>query len=374
MTLLFYTVIDALAVILLYLQEKWYNGRIYGFTLNPFFCKKSDIFRVLSFILLVCVIIFRDSVGTDYDSYAQIYLDIVRNNLLDIEITWLSPGFRFICVLLGNIAPNNYYLMFGIFGFFSVYYLYKSIYKMSVSPYQSLYLFICFCLYYQFFNQFRQMLAIVITLYALSYLLEGKRILFSVYVLISAMLHSSSAVFFVLLFVGKRHLNYTALFIYVMVAVLGCLYFDSFMLLLKDQISYGAIYIGWAEYDTVYNTSVIINTFVRILILTICMLVYKETVTRANYTKYLYNAAWICTIIQIFTLQSYVFGRVTTYFFVPYIILLPEVLKTYENKFGKYGLFAKILFFISFAIYHYVYYMLGGATGGGYDEYNFIDL
>ena len=104
------------------------------------------------------------------------------------------------------------------------------------------------------------------------------------------------------------------------------------------------------------------------------MLVYKETVTRANYTKYLYNAAWICTITQIFTLQSYVFGRVTTYFFVPYIILLPEVLKTYEKIFGKYGLFAKILFFISFAIYHYVYYMLGGATGSGYDEYNFIDL
>lgn len=372
MTLLFYTVIDALAVILLYVQEKWYNGRNYGFTLNPFFVKKSDIFRVLSFILLVCVIIFRDSVGADYDSYAQIYLDIVRNNLLDIEITWLSPGFRFICVLLGNIAPNNYHIMFGIFGFFSVYYLYKSIYKMSVSPYQSLYLFICFCLYYQFFNQFRQMLAIVITLYALSYLLEGKRILFSVYVLISAMLHSSSAVFFVLLFVGKRYLNYTALFIYVMVAVLGCLYFDSFMLLLKDQISYGAIYIGWAKYDTAYNTSVVINTFVRILILTICMLVYKETVTRVNYTKYLYNAAWICTIIQIFTLQSYLFGRVTTYFFVPYIILLPEVLKTYKNKFGKYGLFAKILFFISFAIYHYVYYMLGGASGGGYDVYNII--
>ena len=40
MTLLFYTVIDALAVILLYLQEKWYNGRNYGFTLNPFFVKK----------------------------------------------------------------------------------------------------------------------------------------------------------------------------------------------------------------------------------------------------------------------------------------------------------------------------------------------
>ena len=120
MTLLFYTVIDALAIILLYMQEKWYNGRNYGFTLNPFFVKKNDIFRVLSFILLVCVIIFRDSVGADYDSYAQIYLDIVRNNLLDIEITWLSPGFRFICVLLGNIAPNNYhtlclgYLVFSV--------------------------------------------------------------------------------------------------------------------------------------------------------------------------------------------------------------------------------------------------------------------
>ena len=82
MTLLFYTVIDALAVILLYLQEKWYNGRNYGFTLNPFFVKKSDIFRVLSFILLVCVIIFRDSVGADYDSYAQIYLDIVCQILI----------------------------------------------------------------------------------------------------------------------------------------------------------------------------------------------------------------------------------------------------------------------------------------------------
>lgn len=55
-------------------------------------------------------------------------------------------------------------------------------------------------------------------------------------------------------------------------------------------------------------------------------------------------------------------------------MLLPEVLKTYENKFGEYGIFVKLLFFICFTLYHYVYYLLGGTTGSGYDEYNFIDL
>lgn len=374
MTLLFYTVIDALAVILLYVQEKWYNGRNYGFTLNPFFVKKSDIFRVLSFILLVCVIIFRDSVGNDYEAYALVYLDIVRENLSDMEIAWLSPGFIFICSLLGYIAPNNYYFMFGVFGFFSVYYLYKSISKMSVSSYQSLYLFVCFCLYYQLFNQFRQMLAVVIALYALSYLMEERKIYFSIYVIIASLFHPSAIVFFILLLAGKRQFNCMILFLYLMVAVLGYLFFDNVMLFFKEQSHYGAVYVGWTIYDVDYKASVIVNTFIRVFILLVCMLVYKTTTQRASYTKYLYNVAWICTVIQIFTLQSYLFGRVTTYFFVPYIILLPEVLKTYEIKLGKYGICARIFFFICFAIYHYGYYLLGGASGSGYDEYRLIDF
>ena len=372
MTLLFYTVIDIMSVIFLYIQEKILKRK--KFSLNPFYVDKRDIFGMVSFLLLVFVIVFRDNVGKDYALYVNAYLDIVHDNLSDMEYTWLSPGFILICDFIGSIASNNYYFMFGIFGFFSVYYLYRSICKMSVSAYQSLYLFICFCLYYQFFNQFRQMLAVVITLYALSYLVEHKRGYFSFYVFIATMIHSSSAVFFILWLIEKMCFNYKTFFLYVIVVVLGCVYFDNLMLFIQEQSSYGAIYIGWAIYDVAYGDSVVINTCVRLLLLLTCMIVYKDTVKRANYTECLYNVAWLCTILQIFTLQSYLFGRITTYFFLPYIILLPEVVKTYEIKFGKYGIFVKVIFFICFALYHYVYYLLGGATGSGYDEYNFIDL
>ena len=111
MTLLFYTVIDIFSVLFLYIQEKCSLKRE-EFSLNPFFVSKNDFFSILSVLLLTAVIIFRDSVGNDYEAYALVYLDIVRENLSDMEIAWLSPVFIFICSLLGYIAPNNYYFMF----------------------------------------------------------------------------------------------------------------------------------------------------------------------------------------------------------------------------------------------------------------------
>lgn len=374
MTLLFYTVIDILSVVFLYFQEKFNNGRRLHFTFNPFCVNKSDMFGIISYLLLVCVIIFRDGVGTDYSSYASIYLDIAKENLLDIERAWLAPGFLFICRILGYIDPMNYYLMFAFFGILSISYIYKSIYTMSSSIYLSLYLFLCSCLYYQMFNQFRQMLAISITLYALSYLLERKRGMFSFYVFLATMIHQSAVVFYILLVVRDIKFSYKLFGVYAIISILGFFYFDNLMMLIKDESNYGAVYVGSTLYDVAYSGSVIVNTFVRIFILLLCMLVYNDTVNRAKYTVYLYNVAWICTVIQIFTLQSYLFGRVTTYFFVPYIILLPEVLKTYEIKLGKYGICARIFFFICFAIYHYGYYLLGGASGSGYDEYKLIDF
>lgn len=240
---------------------------------------------------------------------------------------------------------------------------------MSSSIYLSLYLFLCSCLYYQMFNQFRQMLAISITL---SYLLERKKGMFSFYVFLATMIHQSAVVFYILLVIRDIKFSYKLLGVYAIISILGFFYFDNLMMLIKDESNYGAVYVGSTLYDVAYSGSVIVNTFVRIFILLLCMLVYNDTVNRAKYTVYLYNVAWIYTVIQIFTLQSFLFGRVTTYFFLPYIVLLPEVLKTYEIKFGKYGIFARIFFFICFAIYHYVYYLFGGASAGGYNEYSVV--
>lgn len=96
---------------------------------------------------------------------------ICSGTLLDGEITWLkqSPLFYLICVLCAKFG-GSYQLMFACVAFVTLYFIYAAIIRSSSDWVTSIYLYLCFCLYFQSFNQIRQMAAVAISLYALTWL------------------------------------------------------------------------------------------------------------------------------------------------------------------------------------------------------------
>jgi hypothetical protein len=344
-----------------------------AFRVKDFFLGKYNVYSLFSFMFLFLVIALRDRVGRDYINYARAYIKVNSGNLDVVTKDWLSIGYRILCKIVGIFGKENYRLMFAVVGFITLFFFYSAIKNMSKSAPLSLFLLISFCLYYQMFNQSRQMLAISITTFAFKYLLykdKKQKFKFILFVGLATLIHTSAIVAFILFFLCNLNINAKTISFYILLTSIIYFSFD-FVRYILSFTRYGQAYFGWIQRDTSFEISSIYNLVVRLLMIVICLLFSKSVVRRSSNTRGLYNAVLICTCLQIITLKSYLFSRLTTYFFIFYIFLIPEVLYSIcesSKKNSKVLVYSMAI--ILFFIYHMIYYFSSnGASGSGYSIY-----
>lgn len=378
MTLVFYIIIDLCAIMLMRAASKY--APCAGYPCHPrmHFSRsiaRYKLFAFLSLMVLFLVAALRDHVGRDYTGYLNAFIRVNNGTLTQADENWLSPAYRLLCLIVGLFGKENYILMFAVTSAITLFFLYKAICLNSPDWTLSLFLFIAFCLYYQTFNQMRQMLALGITTYAITYLRKGEWIKYILWTLAASMFHTSAIVMLALVVVSKWKISAKTLFVYALGTVLVFLFFNPLLHLLS-YTNYGRTYLGWAKYNTSYEISSFLNLGVRIIMLVGCMFFKKKVLERSPSSSLLYHSAIICTIFQLITLRSYLFGRVTTYFFAAYIFLIPEVVcvckRMFKQRDRKWVTFAV---YAVFTAYHFVYYFSGsGAIGSGYDAYKSLLL
>lgn len=381
MSFIFYSCVEIIAISFLICADNMVSERRRKFiqTDSRFFLLNRNFILyahhlcfMLSFLVLFLVAALRDNVGIDYHSYADAYLTI-NFHPESVNTAWLEPSYIFICRMLGIFAPRNYYIMFAFISFLTMLFLYGSIYKISCSWAMSLYIFICFCLYYQSFNQIRQILAITVTTYACWFLIQDRVKTFFFYVFVAYLLHKSAMVMLLLGFVYKRDINIKNLCMYILICILLHFGYSVIINTLLPFTKYSG-YIG-SSFDMYMKLSTVINMAVRIIMLAGCLMFSKGTIKRAPYTVTFYNSVIICTILQTLTLRSAIFGRTTTYFFVVYIFLIPEVVKTIESYFTKKGAkLIRLTAILFLMIYYLIYCFAPGSVGGsgGIPEYKML--
>lgn len=377
MTLLFYLCIDIIAIFFALMADKYVvnNRNIYSQSDKRDWgivrIKVYKLFFLISFITLFFVVAFRDNVGADYNGYKNAFLHVNAGNLSIYEKRWLSIGYRILCQIIGIISHNNYILMFAVVGGITIYFFYRAIYEVSIHWGLSVFLFISFCLYYQCFNQVRQMMAMAITTYAYRYIQEEKSMKFFLCVGIATLFHTSAIVMLAVYIVRNWKMCFKNYCLYIGGSIAGYVGFDLIIYILS-YTNYGKTYLQWAKYNTSFELSSILNLGVRIILLVGCLIFAKDTIKRKASTLGLYNAVIICTIFQILTLKSYLFGRITTYFFCMYIFLIPEVMETIKRCVDKISYrIIQIVLIILLIAYHFVYYFSSsGASGSGYEIYN----
>lgn len=338
---------------------------------TAFSLKISNIYIFLSFLVLFLVLATRDHVGTDYQQYVTTYGNISINSLNTGDVEWLkqSIAFWWICKAL-SFFTSNYYYMFAVIGFITLFYFYKAIISVSCNWTYSLFLFLVFCLYYQSFNQVRQVAAIAIIAYSYKFLKKENFKLFVTTIIVASLFHLSALVFMMAWFIRKIKINFKNIFIYMIVGVIFFLFFDK-LVNLFNFISYIRTYSSSETYSMEYGMSTILNFIVRLLMYLGCLMFAKKTVAREKYTVALYNIVAICTVLQIGAISFNIFGRITTYFYIAYIFLIPEVLKTIKELFSERdGILIYIGSSLLFCIYNVVYYFSSaGAVAAGYSMY-----
>ena len=384
-TFIFYLCIDFIAVSLIACADSMVSERrrseIQAYR-KGMLLRRNVIFTahhlcfVISFLVLFIVAALRDHVGIDYNLYASTYVNINSGHSYGYYDNWLSFGYVALCRFLGIFAPRNYEVMFAVVAFLTLYFLYKAIYKMSCSWWLSLCVFLCFCFYYSSFGQPRQFCAIALTTYACSFLRKNingglrQKKYFLLYVLLAFSIHKSALFMLVLYPCCHIRMNRRNLFTYVLILIGFHVAYDIVLWVISNT-SYKN-YIG-SNFDVAFNENTAANSVMRLIMLVGCLLFAKSTVKRNPDTLIYYNSVIICTILTTLSVKMYLIARMTQYFYVMYIFLIPEVVKSIQSHLTSNN--KKIMLFLTLLlllVYHFIYYALTNTGARNYGVYKMM--
>lgn len=361
MTILFYSIIEIFSLVIIYQASKKYKNKGY----NSFFILVGGVlFFVIAFRAL--------DVGTDYRTYHDAMIRVAENKELDYDYSWLSYGFRMLIkmvALLGFPSEIVAYLVSALMAGGTIYFFLRAIKELSVNPTMSLFIFFCFCYFFQAMNQFRQMFAIAVVFYAYKYINVSFQ-KYVVLILVAGCIHSSALIMIPVYFVVKIKLTKKVVGIYfISMLLIGGLW--EFIKKLIEFTPY-YYYLGWEEYDTSLKNSTLMNLFVRIILVCFCLLLKKRVTKCSEKNEVLYHLVLICTMLQVVSVYISMFSRITTYFYCFYILLLPEVFSAIKNRFvvsNRQYISIGICFVL--LLYQLVYFN-AQSVESGYSIYKFL--
>jgi hypothetical protein len=367
MTYLFYIIVTMLSILFMGLYSNIKKGDYkYKNSLAPTLI-------TLSFLCLFLPLVLRDvSVGTDYSRYETTFNYISTHNSIDENVlSWLGAPFILMIKLAVSIFATNYVFFYGAVGFVGILFLYLSILRRSKIPWLSLASFISFCLYFQMFNQIRQMVAICIILYSLRYIEARNIYKFLLIIGLACAFHQTAILFLPMYFLCRLKVNALTILTY---ALLGAAIYTFFPIIMSvvSLTSYGQVYTS-SNLDFAFGWSTVLNLLVRLVMFILSLLFLKRLTRYDKRDIYLYNLVAWSTLMQVLTVSSALFGRLTTMFFVFYIFLIPEIIASFSRRMERRLSLLMVLSLLF--VYQFAYYNSpNGALSGGYATYRTINL
>lgn len=165
--------------LIIYSSNKAYHVRV------------KNILIVLSFIPLLIVSGLRYQVGTDYQSYINIF-----NQILNTGSTTRTEVGYIILNKLVQIFSENPQSIIIITSLISYSLVYKTVYDLSPSVAFSLYTFITAALLFPSYNLIRQFIAVAISLYAFRFIYRDNKkiVMYILFIILAASFHKTALI------------------------------------------------------------------------------------------------------------------------------------------------------------------------------------
>lgn len=168
---------------LLALGEVVFNGIEY---------RKTTIYKLIFGFVLVCLFLLsslRWETGTDWTPYYDFFLAQKQITF----ISWLEPGYTFLCSLCYVISGGHYSVFLAVIATIILYLKSSMIKKYSIYPFFTI--LVWWTIYLADIFPVRQTIAIGFTLYAIRYVIEKKKWKFVLFVCCAATFHLSALIF-----------------------------------------------------------------------------------------------------------------------------------------------------------------------------------
>lgn len=315
---------------------------------------KKCITIVIFFQLFILSSLRKIGVGVDMPVYIEQF-NIIRNiefkNLYLID--W-DLGYVYLNKIISMFTENEYIfqavIALIILGLISIY-----IYKYSKNIIMSYYVFIGLGYFNMSFNLIRQMIAMGIVTISYKYLVNKKSKKFFLFMIVAILFHSSAIFFIPIYFIINKEINIRHYINMFMLCI--CTYLFSgklislFIRVYRNDYSYLDIEQGGYSLLGMY------------LVILIFFIIFKSDIRNKNegYEKN-YNIIFLLVITQIMATKFSLFTRVSNYFAIFLVVLIPNVLDSIEDK--KIRVIMNI--FIYICIFIYYLYSLNIDLGGTY--------
>lgn len=316
-------------------------------------CKKK-VFRLngyylLSFIILLFFIGFREFLGRDWDNYERIV-----NNPLQAFAFGESRELGFLgLVSFIKAFDLNFQFFIFITSFLTLYLFFRSIKSLYYLLPLSIVVFFLFWPYQMTINTIRQGIAIFAFMNALLYVDEKKWKFFMLWMLFGALFHYSCLVFLPCYFVGRLNFNLRKL-------ILTCIVIFGVSFMLLSRV-YDFVLMSVPKYesyigdDHVYasNSTFGLGALLMLILRLTPLLHYNLVIHRCKQLTKYYVLYYLGISIYYAFYKYLIITRFTFYFQFCELFVISSFLY-YGWKFSNSGKFTTILY-MSLAVFNYIY-------------------
>lgn len=255
---------------------------------------------LIAFLLIVVIALLRFDVGWDYVNY---YRAVINNDIKRFEP--LSQLFLYIAIQLG--LPHLVFLLFGIPTYILIY---STIRKYSSNIGFSILLYFSF-FYLESLGFIRQSLAVAICFWAIKYIFSRRFFPFLICVVIATSFHYSAIIVLFAYFMYQAKLQY-------LICILPALFIVR-VLAFRLLVSIG-VYTTYLEELFVMGGGALIRFFYIILFFSLLVVRGKKIGVKDNFFLFMIGLA----LSFPFLFGSHLGVRLSSYFFMYYILLIPD--------------------------------------------------
>lgn len=305
------------------------------------FKKSTKVLFVLSGLVLILISGLRYDVGVDYQSYLELFDRIGRGYNPYTEF-----GFDTI-VKLFLFAGLTYQSIFLFFSTLTVVFFLKYIYYFSRYKYLSLFLFFSLpVFYFASFNQIRQFLAVAIFAYSLRYIYNKNIFKYIVFIVLASTIHTTVLLMLPLYFILNKKVSISLYIIY----LIGVFLFLQIVDLVISTLGISQVYLNKLTEDNG------VNPFAYVLLLILIFSIYTKEFLKGK--ELFINMLFFATLISFLPMFTDILPgavvRMTSYFSISLLIIIPEYINYFKNKNLKIiyflGVLSLSILYLSFTI------------------------
>lgn len=297
---------------------------------------------ILLEIIVLCVFIgFRVDVGYDYDNYRKIFNMVKELSFYELlNFKYAEIGYTYV-----NVLISNFYVVIFVIAVFNIVVKYNILKKMSAYPFFSLCIYLSYSLLDLEFGKIRSAIVTTFVLLSIFYLKEKKFFKFIMSIIIGFFFHKSILLTIIFPFIKEK--NYK--FKYYVYIFLASYFFRGIITKIILEISNISKYIydkiSYYEYLNQGNSFLYMGINLSLLIrITIFIFLYKNRKKFNNFDMKLMNIYYFGIIMYVLFSSIPELTRISNYFRIVEIILIPNILKDKKNI--TFKLFFLILFFL----------------------------